>query len=100
MIHLDLARRLFPCEHWFRSGVADYYADVRWIGSRDPGIDAIRAALSDDPNNAGLHRNLAGLLIEAGDLPEAQRELDIVRRLVPFGTIPVYVNVNPETRTP
>jgi hypothetical protein len=71
---------------------------VRWHGSRGPAIAAIRAALLVDPSNAGLHRNLAGLLIEDGDQDGGMRELAIVHRLAPMAPLSVYVNVNPETR--
>ncbi|MEO6381978.1 MAG: tetratricopeptide repeat protein [Nitrobacter sp.] len=71
---------------------------MRWSGSGEPCIEAIRAELDRDPHNAGLRRNLAGFLLEAEDLPEAQRQLDKVRLLVPRGTIPVFVNMNPATR--
>lgn len=72
---------------------------MRWPGSLFPAMDAIRDALDDDPNNAGLHRNLAGMMIEACDKEGTVRHLGIVRRLVPNGAISVFVNANPAKQT-
>lgn len=98
MAYLQRARAIFPLEHWLRSGVADYYSEKRWSGSRDAAIAAIRAALVYDPYSAGLHRNLAGFLMEAGDEAAASAELELVHRISPRSAIQVYVNVNPATR--
>ena len=92
-----MARAIFPLEHWFRSGLADYYSVKRWKGSREPAIAALREALIDDPYSAGMHRNLAGFLIEAGDIDGSDRETDIVHRISPRSTINLLVNANPAT---
>lgn len=96
--HLARARAIFPLEHWFRSGIADYYSEHRWHGSREPAIAALKEAIASDPFSAGLHRNLAGFLVEAGDNVGAGREVGIVHRISPRSNIALFVNVNPATR--
>lgn len=99
MRHLAIARSLFPFEHQFRSALADYHSEVRWKGSREPAIAALKEALKTDPNNAGMHRNLAGFYIEDGDIKAASAEIMVVRRLVPMAgqELGIRVNVNPDT---
>lgn len=96
--HLRRAQALFPLEHRLRLGLAEFYSTVRFKGSSLPAIVALAEALDDDPWNAGLRRNLAGFLIEAGNEEAAQAEIAAVHRISPRSNIALRVNVNPETR--
>lgn len=98
LAHLRLARAVFPLDRWFRQGVANFYAERRFPGSLPAAVSAHREALVDDPWSAGLHRNLAGFLLEAGDMEGAREEIEAVARITPRSKIVLRVNVNPATR--
>lgn len=92
------AAAVFPLERRFRTGAADFYAEFRFKGSGGAAIEAMRQALRQDPHNAGMRRNLAGFLVEAGDLDAAGAEVAAVARLTPRSHIVLRVNTNPLTR--
>jgi hypothetical protein len=92
------ARAVFPLDRWFRQGVANFYAERRFAGSGPSAIAAHREALADDPWSAGLRRNLAGFMVEAGDMEGARVEVEAVARITPRSQIVLRVNLNTETR--
>ena len=94
---LTLARMLFPIDHRFRRGLADYCAAIRWKGSRPIAETAIRAALDTDFYSFDLHRDLAGLYYEGGDRDRAFEELAILHAFLPGTPIVMPVNINPAT---
>ena len=53
------------------------------LPDRYPYVDEFQAALQLDPNNAGLRRELAYLLLEMGNTDAAEREFEVLRRLAP-----------------
>lgn len=91
------ARRAFPLDFRFRAAEASFYARVRWKGSRPAAIDAIRVALLTDPFAMDMHRNLAGLLYEDGDLNGVSREIAFLKHYMPKRDAPIFVNANPAT---
>lgn len=86
---------VFPLDPRIRAAPAQFYSVVRWPGSRDLAIAALREALADDPFNHGARRNLAGYLLEAGDRAGAEREIAMVQAFSPRSRIVLRVNVNP-----
>lgn len=95
--HIGRARAAFPFDHRFRIAVAEYYSRIRWKGSRPEAIAAVRAALATDPFALDLHRNLAGLLYEDGDMAGSQREIAFLARYQPHWPVAIIVNANPAT---
>lgn len=81
-----------------RTGEADYYAAHRFAGSGPGAIAAHYTAILGDPWSAQHRRNLAGFLIEAGRMEEAEHQIAVVQRITPRSKIMVRVNLNPETR--
>jgi hypothetical protein len=98
MLLLDRSAALFPFDFRLRQAPAVYCSQIRWKGSGPACIAALRAELAVNPFSADLRRNLAGFLIEAGDMDSAKRELAAVAALVPRAHIAVSVNQNPATR--
>jgi hypothetical protein len=54
---------------------------------------ALNEAIAGDPWNAGLRRNLAGYLLEAGAEDAARAEVETVHRLTPRSRIVLRVNI-------
>lgn len=84
---------MFPLERRFRLGLADYHSEVRWKGSTLAAIVAIEQALAGDPHNAGLRRNLIGLLLEAGNEDAAHAQAQLVKKITPKSQIVVRVGI-------
>lgn len=97
MDRLASAKQAFPFDHRFRLGLAEFYSRVRWKGSRPMAIAAIEDGLRTDPYAMDLHRNLAGLLYEAGDGGGVAREVAILKRFMPHRNVAIIANANPAT---
>lgn len=62
-------------------------------GRTDLGIQALREALSIDPNYTEARNNLVRILIEAKDFKAAEKELAIVKKDLTYGALDkVYIN--------
>lgn len=94
---LELAQQTFPLDYRFRYALAELYSTRRWKGSRPLAIVALKEALAADPYAMDLHRNLAGLLYEAGDMAGVGREVAILKRYMPNRPVAIIVNANPAT---
>jgi hypothetical protein len=94
---LAIARTAFPFDYRFREGEAVFYARIRWKGSKPYAIAAMRESLKQDPYSMGMHRNLAGLLYEAGDKDGFATEIEFLKRFMPHVEPAIVVNANPET---
>jgi hypothetical protein len=92
---MELAKRLYPFEHRYRLGVAYYYAAVRWKGSRDEAIAAIKDALDTDPFTFDLRRDLAGLYYEEKDMEGVKEEMAVLHYFLPRVQLSLIVNANP-----
>jgi len=98
MLLLQRSAGVFPLDFRLRQAPAVFCSETRWKGSGPDCIAALRAELRVNPFSADLRRNLAGFLIEAGDMEGAKRELGVVSALQPGRNIVLSVNVNPGTR--
>lgn len=97
LAHVEQARKAFPLDHRFRSATVEYYARIRWKGSRSDAIAALRAAIAVDPLSFDLHRALAGFLYENGDMEGAQREILFISSRQAGRNVAIIVNSNPAT---
>lgn len=68
-----------------------FYGVVRADEFRPRAVEALRTALRHDPFAPDLHRNLAGFLVETGDMAGAERHLGIVRALSPRSEIVLVI---------
>jgi hypothetical protein len=94
---LAIARMVFPFDYRFREGAAVFYARIRWKGSKPAAIKAMREAIQADPYSMGMHRNLAGMLYEAGDKEGMAVEIEFLKRFMPHVDPAIVVNANPDT---
>ncbi len=94
---LKKAKWAFPLNHQFRRAVADFCIVNRWKGSRPIAIAAVREAIPTDPFSPDLHRMLASLLFEDGDMEGARQEIRIFKALQPGRDPKLMININPLT---
>ena len=74
-----------------------FYARIRWKGSRPAAIEAMRESLKYDPYGMGMHRNLAGMLYESGDMDGMAAEIEFLKRFMPNVEPAIVINANPAT---
>jgi hypothetical protein len=94
---LTRAREVFPFDHRFQRGVADYYMAVRWHGSLPAGEAAIRSAINYDTFALDLHRILAGMCYADKNMACVNQETAFIRAYMPGKPITILVNQNPAT---
>jgi len=92
---LARAKLAYPFDCRFRRGVVEYYARTRWQGSRPDAEAALREELNADFYSIDLHRALASLYYEDGNMTGVKEELLIMRAFRPHRPLSLLVNANP-----